>query len=1383
MMSRNELQKRIVSLLIVFGLLCVTGLLLGFTPNQALGAPSTPGLVGESVVFTNSLSQTSLEPNAPCAGGPTIDGVLLDECVDNTFTVGGTTKTVRVWYSKVVQTAQRDDDGTIYNLTHYINSDAEAQDVAQWGREAWQRYYEIFNHHPYDDGCSNRINVRLEDGVGWGGIAYWASSGKCWIGIDAPMIRTGGGQEVVYHEFQHYLQYSYNSGCYGFLKPNYLDGSAAGDAEFVEGYADLAMDAVDSAIDLTLFNNIVRDYNPMQSFYDKGYWDVFNKYYSEQLGVLFSSSDPQWHMDAVRRHYEECDARDTLYVLDTLVPSLKPSLSEEELFLDFFAANWAKDWADPASQPELVYFDDDTGPSYGSITLYKDETISSGTKSWTGESTPDDWAARYYQVKPQSECKFVTVKVDGEAGAHLGINLMAADTTAPTSVRRTAWIGENLSRTFPASGTYDRIVAVVNAFDNLADYDISFTCVTPTLDIQEPRQTNFALVGDPDSPIAFLARFKVTSDGSPVLGLTESFFTSEAEGGAVTIVPGSLSQVSEEYWAILLPPTKPPGTTYVDLKICLNTTICDTEIDALLYVNPGNTDFALVFDGSGSMDLEDVAGEGKRYINAQKAGTVLADLLRVGDRILVTDFSAHDNPVGCGLPSGSGNCALDIITRLARTNVVVPASNAIAAAKAAISNIWPREWTPIGAALRGAKDMLLVAPTNTNPKHIILLSDGQENVNPLYASVKDELVDSGVVIDTIRFSNDAPGALLAQIAADTGGSYTYVPTSPGTLVDIEQSRLQLVDQLTQMGVPADQINRLMATSLPGPLGLDNVYDYYETRSQSAARLFHSNYLTIANNTPQTAQMYVDDSVNAVRFVVAGKQEDADLLSGCGYIRRVEIKPPSAIRPFPISPRNPQLTPADWDIRNSLYDDVAIISNPEPGTWEITARYYYNLCANISEVPAALESDFMINASAESNIQLIARFLPPIVNNQGAAGDYVPIIATLLDRKGAIPGAEFYGVHGVIPGIVEKPGGAAELIILWDDGLHNDGSSDDGVYGTEYRTTNFGGNYNVRLVTWLEDPINTGQYLTREWNGSFFLTGVSADDRDKDGMPDAWERRCDLNTQSNDANLDNDHDGLLNFQEFDLGTLPCQADTDDGGERDGSEVNGQRNPLFAPDDLVRQLGHLSVVGLNERIRIQWTHPISYTNMVGWISIVPGDLGRPVDMGNSGIYTVTNVTNDLPYFVRLSGQNGTALGEYSDPLPVTPRADPDSPSGAVLINNGAIQTTSKNVILNLSSSDTPLPGLADPPSGGGGGPLALRYNEISANIEMRIANEPSFTGAIWEPLKQEKPWILSNGPAGVYIVYVQFRDGVGNESFIVNDTILYTPPTIYLPIIKR
>jgi hypothetical protein len=226
----------------------------------------------------------------------------------------------------------------------------------------------------------------------------------------------------------------------------------------------------------------------------------------------------------------------------------------------------------------------------------------------------------------------------------------------------------------------------------------------------------------------------------------------------------------------------------------------------------------------------------------------------------------------------------------------------------------------------------------------------------------------------------------------------------------------------------------------------------------------------------------------------------------------------------------------------------------------------------------------------------------------------------------------------------------------------------------------------------------------------------------------------------------------------------------------------RNPLYAPDDLVRPLGHIEVKALNERIRIQWTHPISYTNMVGWLSTMPGELGRPVDMGNSGIYTMTQVTNDLPYFVSLSGQNGIAEGEYSDPFPVTPKADPDAPSGAILINNGASQTSSRSVILNLSSSDTPLPGMADPASGGGG-LLALQYNEISANIEMRISNDPSFTGAVWEPLMQEKPWTLAAGPSGVRFVYAQFRDGAGNESFIILDTIEYTGQTIYLSLIRR
>ena len=85
---------------------------------------------------------------AACAGGPTIDGLLLDECVDRSFTVGGVNKTVRVWYTKVMSVTTRIDDGTTYNLQHWITTDAQAQQVAAWFEDAWVRYFTDFGPPP-----------------------------------------------------------------------------------------------------------------------------------------------------------------------------------------------------------------------------------------------------------------------------------------------------------------------------------------------------------------------------------------------------------------------------------------------------------------------------------------------------------------------------------------------------------------------------------------------------------------------------------------------------------------------------------------------------------------------------------------------------------------------------------------------------------------------------------------------------------------------------------------------------------------------------------------------------------------------------------------------------------------------------------------------------------------------------------------------------------------------------------------------------------------------------------------------------------------------------------------------------------------------------------
>jgi hypothetical protein len=1305
----------------------------------------------------------SSPPKAPCPGGPTIDGILLDECFVENFTVGGDNKSITVWYTKVQSNATRIVDGNPMALTHWITTDAQAQQIAAWGRQAWERYHEVFGRHPYDTGCGDNINVRIEDGPNWSGIAYWYN--PCWIGIDAPMVRNGGGQWTVYHEFQHYMQRAYDSGCFAQMGPGY-----PGNAEYVEGYADVAADGVDAVLDSIGFANAVGNYNPAASFFDKSYGDVYLKYYIEQVGSLWTPADPHHHMDAIRDHYLECDVQDDLYVWDTLIPTLRPGLSEEKLFLNFFAANWAKDWADPVTQPELVYTDDDGNP-YGSIALAQNVALAGGSQNWNGQTTPDDWAGLYYQVRPQAGCDYVTLAVDGAAGARLGINLMAADTTPPTSVSRAAWMGEDLTRTFGGAGVHNRVVAAVNAFDSQGNYDVTFTCVTPTLDILEPKQTHFVLVGSPASPISFLARFKVTSAGTPVRGLPATSFSAEAEGDPVAIVPGSFQEVGEEYWVVMTPPVKPDGTTFVDLRICLDTAICDTESDALLYVAPGNTDFALVFDASGSMNTEDVIGEGQRVENARKAGTVLADSLKNGDRIAVTDFSAHDNPPGCGLPAGDGNCELDLQTYLARTDVTVP--NTINDAKAAIGLISGREWTPIGAALVDAKDKLQAAPYSLSPKHVILLSDGLENVNPLYNDVRDELVASGVVIDTIAFSGEADQALMARIAADTNGTYRFVPTTtPGVMVTAGATQL---DKLLSLGVPSEVISRLTAAFLPGPLGLDDVYDYYETKGQDAARLFNSNQIAVPYSEWREVHQFVDGSVTELRLVVASKQFDSEKCEGSS--RSVQVLPPGANPEqgwIPISPpsiSNPP--PPTWDIRNSGYDDVVIIPNPAVGSWGVRAQYFSLVCITGEAdrrapdlVAAQAGFDFMLNGSVQSDIRLQGRFLAPIVNNQGRAGDKVPIVATLLTRAGALPGS-------TVVAAIEKPG-AIHFLLLRDDGQHSDGAAGDGIYGAYYSQTDVGGTYNVRLIASAHDP-GTGQLITREWLGAFWIERPEAQDGDADGMPDIWEQHCGPDTNRNDAQDDPDHDGLTNIEEFHLGTLPCDPDTDHGGERDGSEVANGRDPLDPADDLCSPLGHINAHALNQGISIAWPRPGSFTSMALFVSTVPGQLGQSLDMGVSGRYTLTNLINEQTYYLTLAGANGLAQCDYSDPIPVTPKADPDAPSGAILINNGAPTTKSKNVTLYIGAADDPLPGVPQGASSSIEGSLPRANNTVSGVVEMKVSNHPFLSGAVWEPFVSRKPWKLGDSPSAVHQVFAQFRDAAGNESFIVSDDILVLTPT--------
>ena len=67
--------------------------------------------------------------------------------------------------------------------------------------------------------------------------------------------------------------------------------------------------------------------------------------------------------------------------------------------------------------------------------------------------------------------------------------------------------------------------------------------------------------------------------------------------------------------------------------------------------------------------------------------------------------------------------------------------------------------------------------------------------------------------------------------------------------------------------------------------------------------------------------------------------------------------------------------------------------------------------------------------------------------------------------------------------------------------------------------------------------------------------ASAQDRNHDRIPDRWERNHGLSLKVNQARKDQDHDLLVNRQEFRSGNDPRDDDSDGDGIEDGDESSG------------------------------------------------------------------------------------------------------------------------------------------------------------------------------------------------------------------------------------
>ena len=138
-----------------------------------------------------------------------------------------------------------------------------------------------------------------------------------------------------------------------------------------------------------------------------------------------------------------------------------------------------------------------------------------------------------------------------------------------------------------------------------------------------------------------------------------------------------------------------------------------------------------------------------------------------------------------------------------------------------------------------------------------------------------------------------------------------------------------------------------------------------------------------------------------------------------------------------------------------------------------------------------------------------------------------------------------------------------------------------------------------------------------------------------------------------------------------------------------------------------------------------------------------------MGGTAWQTYTNsllwVLNPIEGRQQIFSRFRDAAGNLSDVYSTTVILDSQGPGGSVAINGGAQVTQQAAVTLSLAAADA-----------------------TTGVREMRVAEDPQFAAAQWQPYASELAWTLSSGD-GEKIVYVQFRDRAGNLSQVYSATI--------------
>ena len=708
-------------------------------------------------------------------------------------------------------------------------------------------------------------------------------------------------------------------------------------------------------------------------------------------------------------------------------------------------------WLDPdTGQPVIYHTGPDWSTGYGAVDALAATSYIRAGNFLEGTVTPADATDTYNVIVPAGATELkVTLAWDDEPGnpawgvqarqlvndldltltapdgttvwrpwvlpalPRAALNAMNQDTGAPDPIVRathivTATRGvdtlnnlEQVQVPNPVAGTWT-IRVNASSLPNGNPQRYSLAGDFRRLNIVDPQTGNVADAGDPANPNVFPVILEAESslDGSPssLAGATASQFTVSIEGTNATVVSGS--PVGDQFWLMVRPAVGVySGGSKYDLTVTWAGHGSDSETRAVLFTEREITDRAIVVDRSGSMTEFD------KMAAAQNAARLFIDQSLPEDRIAVVSFSD-----GAAVNYG--------ITEVPNIGPSAILDNA----KAAVDGLTPSGWTAIGQGLLEGQNQVTAAPADHSLADvIILLSDGMENVDPLYdtPAVKGVIEPTDTIIHTVGVGPSSAGffSLLDDIADDNGGDFIPVNQDGASRSDRAG---EAVSGLTAIGFD------VWPTLLPNRLG--DVYKQFAETILDEVRLYQAQGMGVGR---EELPVLVPDGLKRVTFALNWSQPGSQIF--------FLLTDPEGNQYY--DPEKPE----GGICRTDPTHQTCIVENPKGGVWTVF----------VAPIQVSESNEWVFWASAKTGVNFDLFVGTP--EHQRNAGDPVHLLAFLGE------GEKAFGDGSVRVKIFGPNGFGPFELDLFDDGLHGDGSVKDGIYGNHFLDGDLPGAYAVRGV--------------------------------------------------------------------------------------------------------------------------------------------------------------------------------------------------------------------------------------------------------------------------------------------------------------------------------